>query len=303
MTTAKACQCGRPTAGAYLCQRCTRTLDVALVNIAAYWADVETVQTKRARYGDNLATKSSIGKAVPLPIDARFSGITTRGTAAKWDAWATIVAWCRVVMEEQPQLSGAACVSCLHVSCAAVRRRRWPSANTIPAMCIYLLRQRRWLEQEAFASDVLDELLHVEKTLRRLIDRPADRWYAGRCSIADEHGVCEVELYAVADSTEITCPGCGFVHDVASRRQFLLDQSDDYLVTATEAADALVSWTDEATSSSALHARIRKWRERDQLTVRGHAIVYGKDRPLYRLGDVRVLLVASAQRAQSRRVS
>jgi len=301
------CDCGRPTTGAWLCDRCKTTLAIAIANIAAYYTDLETVQTKRARYGTQGATKGSIGKAQPLPIDTRFADTTGRGTQVRWDAWNTLVAWCRTVMEDQPQIAGAVCqltadTGCLHVSCATIRRRTWP-ANNVPAMCRYLDRQFRWIVLERWAPDILDELTNLENRLAKLIDRPADKWYAGKCSVPNEEGAdCPTELYAQVDRGWIDCPTCGVRHDVTERREALLREAQDYHVTATEAAAALLAWTDYSGTETNLIKRISKWRDRDRLVVQDVLSLYGKDRHLYRLGDIQALMIEHAQREQQRHI-
>lgn len=299
------CKCGRPTSGAILCVRCQKTLAVALVNVAAYYDDLTTVSTKQVRYGSSTAGKGSVGKTQPLVADARFLEVTGDGTQVRWNAWATVVAWARTVMEEQPPLHEPACVSCLHISCAAVRRRRWPR-NTIRSMVAYFDRQFRWIVAERWAEDFLDEMLETERQLRRMIDRPADRWYAGRCSASNpadpEGSECPADLYAKADNGTIECSVCGSQHDVAARRDFLLEEAKDYLVTATEAAQALLAWTDYDGSETKLVDRIRKWRDRDKLEVQEVTSLAGRDRHLYRLGDVQELLVEAARDTQATRL-
>lgn len=294
------CDCGRPTAGAILCDHCCKTLAIAIANIAAYWTDLGTVARKQTRYGSGAATKGSIGKEQPLPVDGRFTDVTGSGTQVRWDAWNTIVAWCRTVMEDHPELHGPACRECLHVSCSAIRRRRWP-ANTVPSMCAYLDRQFRWIVREQWAPVLLDELLHTERRMARLVDRPADRWYAGKCSATDASGnLCEAELYATAERGTITCRGCEAEHDVAGRRDFLLAEAKEYLVTATEAARALIAWTDYDGTEDKLVKRISMWRDRERLDVADVTSLNGRDRHLYRLGDIQDLLIAHAQRTQKR---
>lgn len=289
------CVCERPTSGAWLCDRCQGTLAIAIANIAAYYADLETVQTKRARYGTGAATKGSIGKVQPLPIDNRFADVAGLGTQVKWDAWNTVTTWCRTVMEEQPELHGPVCGACLHLSCAAAKRRRWPAGPTMQAWCLYLDRQFRWIVSDQSVTALLGELLDVERRLRKIVDRPADKWYAGKCSAADDTGICTQELYAAVDRGSIDCPACDTRHDVGARREFLLREAKDYLVTATEAAGALLAWTDYDGTEENLIKRIGKWRERERLTSKGDATIGGKTRPLYRLGDIQSLMVADVR--------
>jgi hypothetical protein len=303
------CRCGKPTSGAAICEKCDTTMGYAVANIAAYYEDLGTVATKRARYGTQGATKGSIGKAQPLPVDLRFvsgppiaahrGASIAPGTQLRWDTWNTVVAWCRTLMEEQPELHGPTCRTCLHVSCHVTKRRRWPH-NTLRSMCLYLDRQHSWIAGQDWAPDMLDEMLDLERRLKRMIDRPADRWYAGKCSVPDEDGAdCPTELYALEDRGWIDCPTCGIRHDVAERRDVLLDEAKDYLVTATEAAGALLAWTDYDGTEDKLVDRIRKWRDRGRLDVADVTSLHGRDRHLYRLGDIQALMIEAAQQRQA----
>lgn len=303
--------CGDPISGARLCGDCCKTLAYALANISAYWTDLVTVETKATRYNSGGATKGSLGKSQPLPVDMRFVnddatpyGTADRapGTALRWETWNSIVTWCRVLMEEAgPPLLEPACRDCIHTTCTAVRRRRWPR-NTVRSMLAYFDRQFRFIIRTEWAEQFLDEMLYNERALRRMVDRPADRWYAGKCSIGTDEVHCTTELYAVAGAKTLTCPGCGFEHDVSTRRDFLLREARAYLVTATEAAQALISWTDYDGTVPKLVDRIRKWRDRDQLDVADVTSLAGRDRHLYRLGDVQDLVVEAAQHAQTKRL-
>lgn len=303
------CRCGVPTSGAWLCEHCNTTLAFAFANVAGHYDDLGTVARKQTRYGGNPA-KGSIGKAQPTPVDMRFiSGPPEAAhpgasiaplTQLRWDAWNTVVAWTRTVMEEQPDVPGPVCASaCLHRSCNVIRIRRWPS-NTVRSMCLYLDRQHRWIEGRDWAPAMLDEFLNLEQRLVRAVNRPADRWYAGKCSAGEGEAMCLVDLYAREDRGFIDCPGCSTRHDVQDRREILLREAADTHVTATEAASALITWTDYDGSEGKLVDRIRKWRDRNRLEVRDVTSLQGKDRHLYRLGDIQALLVQHAQKQQAR---
>lgn len=297
------CQCGRPTSGAWLCDDCGQTLAYAFVNVGVYSGDLDNVLTKRTRYGV-AGAKGSVGKVQPLVVDGRWTDKTGRGSQLSYDVRATVVAWCRVVMDDQAEMSGPVCEgACLHISCAGIRRRRYPS-DTIASMVHYLARQFRHILSQEWAPDVLDEMLDLERRLVRMVDRPAARWYAGKCSATDESGnTCTAELYATAEKGSIVCPACETGHDIATRREFLLTEAKGCLVTATEAAAALMSWTDYGGTEERLVDRIRKWRDRDRLPVAEVTSLQGRDRHLYRLGDIQDLLVQHAQREQARAIS
>lgn len=298
--TEQTCNCGRPTAGAWLCDTCETTFRWAIVNVGAHSADLGTIERKQARYGDTGATKGSIGKAQPLVVDMRFTGTNEAGSQLKYDTWATIVSWCRVIMDEQPEVPGQPCGDiCLHVPCAQMRRHKWPANNT-PSMIRYLARQFSHITSQQWAPDMFDEFLDLERRLTRMVDRPADRWYAGKCEVEDDYGTCHTELYAREDRGWVDCPGCGIRHDVTERRAMLLKEAREHLVTASAAARALLAWTDYDGSETKLVDRIRKWRDRELLEVADVTSLQGRDRHLYRLGDIQDLLVGDARNTQDR---
>lgn len=320
----RTCTCGKPTAGAVMCADCEKTFAYAIANVGVYFTDLGTVERKQARYGNGAATKGSVGKSQPLPVDMRFvdagpppesmeggvKKVTTTvrraelapGNQLRWDAWNTVVAWCRTIMEEQAQLHGPVCESCIDISCAAIRRRAWPQ-NTVLSMVNYLSRQFRWLVHEDWAPAMFDEFLDLERRLARFVDRPGDRWYAGKCWVGEGDNVCTAELWARSEGQRhIDCPACKYRHDVSTRRDVLLGEAKEYLVTATQAAGALMAWTDYDGTERKLVDRIRKWRDREKLEVRDVTSLSGQDRHLYRLGDIQDLLVEAAQKAQSKRI-
>lgn len=300
------CTCGKPTSGAWLCEKCVKTFRWAIVNVGAHATDLGTIERKQARYGDQGATKGSVGKTQPLVVDMRFAGAKEVGSQLAYDAYATVVAWCRTVMDDQPEIIGTACPSpCLHTACAQIRRRRWPR-DTVASMVNYLARQFGHIVSQQWAPAMLDEFLDLERRLTRMVDRPPVRWYAGRCGYSDEYGTCTAELYAREDRGYIDCPSCGVRHDVAERRDKLLAEAADHLVTATQAARALLTWTDYDGTEAKLTDRIRKWRDRTRpdgtpmLEVADVTSLQGRDRHLYRLGDIQALLIGDAQDAQDK---
>jgi hypothetical protein len=314
--------CDKPTTGAILCDTCAQTLAYAIANIGVYYDDLGTVQRKQTRYASNGATKGSIGKSQPLPVDLRFvdageppkddkSGrprpaTIAPGTQLRWDTWNTLTAWTRTILRAKPPTLGPVCERpCLHLSCTEQRRRQLPHRLSPAAMCHYLAVHHHWATSQTFAPVMLSELHDLELRLRRLVDRRPDRWYAGRCGAHDllENVHCEAELYAEAGRTTITCPSCDTTHDVTARREFLLTEAKDYLVTATEAAGALMSWTDYDGSERNLIGRISKWHERQLIEAKGTELINGRECRLYRLGDLQDRLVDDAQRQQTRRLT
>lgn len=288
------CPCGQPTSGATLCTTCRRTLELALVNIAAYCADLDTIRAKQAHYGTTATGSAS--REIPLPVDNRFTDPDQDHWRIQADTENTLTTWARVVAAELSIGHGPVCrLACLHVSCAHVRRSR-PPADTVTSCARYLLGNAGYIAAAPYGDEMLDELGDLERRLRRIIDRPAERWYAGICSAHAAEGTCEAELYARSDRGDIRCPVCGTHHDIAARRDFLLNEAEHMLVTASEAARAVVVWSDYARGENRLVKRISAWRDRSRIQVRGHLTEMGVDRPLYRLGDVLDLLSADVTR-------
>lgn len=316
------CDCGKPTSGATVCDQCAKTFSWSIVNVGSLYVDLETVETRRTRTG-GVATRGSVGKSQPLPVDMRFvdagpapkddkSGrprpaVIAPAAQLRWDTENTITAWVTDIAAARVEVHGPVCAppGCIHLSCTAVRRRRHPT-HTVVSQINYIARQFKWIVSQPWATQMFDEIRNLENRLKRLTDTPPDRWYAGRCSNTDperdDGRACTAELYASTDRGQITCHACGTVHNVSDRRDFLLEQAKDYLVTATEAAGALLAWTDYDGSETKLVDRIGKWHKRGPLQDRGLQEVNGRWRPLYRLGDLQDLLVADAQTKQTRRI-
>ncbi|GAA5143287.1 hypothetical protein GCM10023340_08350 [Nocardioides marinquilinus] len=309
--TGATCRCGRPTAGAALCPTCSTTLAYAILHVGVYAVDLENVAGKTTRYGTTSGGKSAIGRERPLPVDLRFVSTSdpdpqrharhAPGAQLRADVLATLTRWHRTVARHRPPVAGPVCTSCDHDSCDHLRRRHRPLARTVPTLVHYLAGAHRWACSQPWAPDMLDELVNLEQRLARMVDRPPDLWYAGKCSDTDATGnVCLTDVYARTDRGVVTCRGCGAVHDVSSRRTFLLEQARDYHVTATQAAGALIAWTEYDGSEAKLVDRIRKWRDRERLDVADVTSLHGRDRHLYRLGDIQDLLADDAHQRQAK---
>jgi hypothetical protein len=291
------CVCGTPTPDAHLCVGCTKTLEHAITNIAHHWLDLDNVRAKLTRYG---------GQGGPhgdrLPIDPRFARYAwveatnlltgqpelqcwiPDGTALLDAVRNTITTWTRVTLDHWPAVIGPVCETpCLHVSCAIIRRSR-PPADTITACCHYLRGWTGRMRVVEWAPEILDEMTHLELQLRALVDRPADRWYAGPCD------QCQRDLYARTGAAEVTCRECDLVYDVAARRAWLLSAAEDQLVNATTLARA-ASWLGDLPLTA---ARVWKWAERNRIAVKGHEEVGGRMLPTYRVGDALAILAAES---------
>lgn len=326
MTTTECGNCSRPSPHAFLCARCVTTLERAIGNIAAYYTDLDqVVRVKATRYSTNSRTKASVGKVQPLPIDGRFADPAAEGSDLLWSTRNDLTVWCRMVLDHWPPLTGPACVDCDHPACRATRARRHPE-DTISSMCAYLCRMRRAIAVEVWAAIMLDEVLYLESRLRRFIDRPKDRWYAGICGfvldparahdqdscacachygdVCDIEGgcgadvatigaaVCQRDLYGSSDDPWIRCGDCGTTYTREERRRTILAEAADREATTEAIARVVSTVSDHDIDHKRLAQRIRTWSRRGLLQAHGSRVVDGQSRPTYRIGDVLTLLAA-----------
>lgn len=289
-------------ATASICTKCRKTLEVALANIAVYWPDLETLRAGQVRYGSGGGSARSSGES-HLGMDTRFDR-GGYGTEIQALARNTITTWTRYVLDHVSIGHGPVCVgACLHVSCSLIRRSR-PPADTIVSCCRYLLGWADWLRVSPGGVDALRDLRAVERKLASLIDRPADRWYAGVCgSVTDTAAgevVCERELYAEAEAAWVRCHDCGCTYDVPARRKALLGQARTHIARADVLARAIAMFGEDVDDQK-LAARILEWVRQRRLFSRGSEIHMGKKRSMYVLGEVLDLMAEDAARGSRRR--
>lgn len=323
MTEQTCAWCTKPTAGTTICPGCTKTLDIALANIRAYTTDLDTIRTRQTRYGDPAPVTRG-GGPQPLPVDERFTdpygqhrrddGSIERwgtGTDLAWIARNTITGWTRTVLDDWPPLPdtpwhGPVCDDCLHRSCN--RRRRYlverhdrrPPRDNLASCCHYLQRLLPRIAAAEYAAEMLDESLDLERSLRRFVDRPPDRWYAGPCTAGldslEGAWFCGADLYVQVGKAEVTCRDCDATYDVADRRDWLMSAAEDRIETATTIARAVIVLGEVDAGETRLVKRISRWVEQGRLVVRGHADKQGRRRPMYRVGDVLDLATEDATR-------
>lgn len=281
------CQCGKPTAGAIMCDTCSRLLAKIINNIDGYHRDLDDVRTKRARLTNGNGAAAS-GHTQPLIVDARFLEATGQGTMVENDTRTTLIAWCRTIMEDQPKVVGPAHDDCLHVSCSAVRQRRWPR-DTVASMCDYLIRQQRHILAAKWAPVIHDELIDLENRLRRLVDRRPGKVFLGACTKTIEPSdACNHAVYAIEGEDWGTCTAkdCDNVYNVAASRHGLEEALDEQLYTGAEIA-SLSTYLALNASREQVRQAIKMWGHRGRITA--HATNQNNE-PMYLYGNVRVLL-------------
>lgn len=272
-TSASRCQhCGADTSGAgylALCSRCQRTVGVALVNVAASYADLFTIGAGpsglRIRGGDSDPTAAAASR--------RLGGDPIEDAAD--EAKAALVGWVRSLLDDRPQLAKR-------------------PADNVEALARLLGQNVRSIATLPWAGSMAHELLELERRLRRIIEANKGKWYAGVCGhVPDDvdpeqqpETFCTRVLYADPDSDFVRCPVCRTNWSVSWRREVLLDQARDEVTNVATIARALVALLEDQPSVAKLEARIQKWIERGKIERRGHLDIDGRVRKVYRLGDV-----------------
>lgn len=239
-TEAQCDLCDRPAGTAYVCSICSTRVVRQLRQLADIAPELQTTIARQGRSGGG-----SGGDRHPLPVDL----------GAAETAWAvtnTVTTWARHVAETRGEplltydLAGAAA---------------------------WLAGQMEWLRCQPEASEALDELADACALAVRVVDRRADRWYAGPCVL------CAEDLYALPGAATIRCPRCQAKHDAQERREQLLVAAQDRLVHAELIGRALIALGWETMTAARVRGLVR----------RGRVVERGQDsarRTLYRLGDV-----------------
>lgn len=253
------CLCTRPAGDANLCKTCGRDFVKALAEIPFLVRQLEIVTTRQARH----STPNDGGRSTVTPLPFHSAASDTR-------------------IKLQAALEGAA-RKLIRDTCPTS-----PRADDVSAwLALHVNEIRHHHEAHALVRKIMDPTTKAWT----LIDRPADRWYAGRCNAVIDGAECGRELYAQAWAAIVECSACHWQHDVAARREWLLDAAEDQLANAATAARA-VTWLSETPVTP---HRIAMWVKRKRLHAKAHE-PYGsatdpeRTRPLYRIGDVLDLL-------------
>lgn len=272
-----ATSCGRPTRDTLmLCDQCVWEIRQALDpdaahpdrSIPAMLDDLATTLTRQARITQrNGKSKSAVH---PVPFHIRASDIAAH-------ARAVLVGWVRVLAGDNPEL--------------------YPR-DSLRAMTAWLLKRLDAIAMHEAAAEIHAEITDTAARIRYVIDRPADRLYAGTCgtAFAEQHH-CDEPLYAHPGSPVVRCADCGTVHDVAKRREAMLKRLDDRLVTAAEFAGlATYLIQDMGRSREQTRKLVNQWHKRGLLERKNHA-----GDPLFRFADaIAVLARDQARRDQER---
>lgn len=157
--------------------------------------------------------------------------------------------------------------------------------TTAPEAADWLLRHHRRACNTDVSGQMFHQILAAIREAEYAIDRPADKVFAGPCATGD----CMADIYGRIGAAKAHCQECGAEHNLAERREWLLQHLDDSLVHAGLLAGLLTMLNTNVTSS-----RIRNYAARGRLVNHGHD---AKGRPLYRVGDVLDIVAPETRRA------
>jgi len=244
----------------YVSRTACATLRGLLTDLRGLMGDLEGAVGKQLRFGEKVGGRSPATGALPFAYSA---------SEAEWVARMTLLTWVDWV--------------------AAVRGHTTPDRWSY--IGVYLVGSLTWLAAHPDGPQAIDEMIAALRQARRAVDRPQERRFAGVCgadrvllvtTMADEDPAhvtapCTQALYAPAGATAIVCPACDTEHDVDARRDLMLTQLRDVVLTATELSRAIDGLGVDVTP-----ARIWQWRRRGLLVP---AATTPAGAPMYRVGD------------------
>lgn len=263
------CTCGRPTRdAAYTCDQCTAEFQQALAETPWLVEQLEITLT-RQKGVDYRAKNATTGgsKETPLPVDyGAFSAASALRTALL-----TWVKHCHDTgIAHQSPKTGLPILETAHMS-------RW------------LMWRIDGLALNPDGPAAMADITRAVTRGKRVIDRPADKWFAGPCTREVGDQICGRDLYATLDKPQVKCSACHAVYNVGEQRGMLYTAAKDHLATASEIARAITVLSEQsvdADTAGKLRRLIADWCSAGRLQAKGTTEVRGKPSTLYRVGDV-----------------
>lgn len=272
--TCQVAGCGKTTPpGTVVCQECADKLVMQLLVVPGLALALEEAHRKALRFSTTSMVphpSATEQEESPIPFDPRASAALAL-LVNTLTSWADLIAW----------------------SWGAHRPLDTPSA-----LARWLAYYVTWMRSWDRGPEAVERIGAAVRHAFRVVDRPADRLYAGPCTavLQPEGGgrvECGADLYALPRETVVRCELCGATYVLEDRRQWLLGKAEDMLLPAGELARAIDGLGVDVTPEL-----IRKWAERGRLTAHGTT---RSGRPVYRVGDVRDLVLATATRRAPQR--
>jgi hypothetical protein len=262
--------CGSPSPGVYLCHTCVLALRIDLADVAGI-IPTPTTHLDGQRRGGHLPSlpddlNTTMARADQLSDPSERSGRRTsplvfkpRAAESLWVLHHTLVAWAT-------DLGG---------SCARL---------TTPQIARWMLAHLTAVQRCPQAAQLYDEVIYACHQARAAIDRPDDpRVFLGPCGTRQHYPngtviECTTEVYGVPWREQTTCEGCGTVHTISRRQEWLRERLRHYLGTAPEVAGFL-----RVTGVDCTAEMIRGYAHRKRVTPAGYN---SRGHPLYLISDV-----------------
>lgn len=200
------------------------------------------------------------------------------------------------------------------------RRRPELPPNDTRELALWLGRYRESIRQDEAGGELVQAIAkHASRA--RLVIFPRAVEYLGACpcapllcgcpddglraarKCAKPHWLPYVDLYVARGSDFVTCPRCGQTDRVEERREWLLEQCRDVLVTAADGSRAMVDYCRKhlPENRSFTASAIRNFGVRGRLTVyAGGREDEDGDATLYKVGELMDLVQTIAEEEQAR---
>lgn len=280
---------------AFLCRRCTGELEGWLGEVASLAGELQTVATRQHRFTPAAGAASS---EKPLPYHSSASD-------AAWALANVLTYWCRDLAERR----GTAHDRTLH---PPIPRDRALAGKPAPGATARTLPfagaersatlAARWLRaytdavrQDECAGELYDELRDVIRLAERRIVPPPPSWYAGPCDECEADMTVPVGDDGRPTNPVVLCDTCGAEHDLAGRREKLIELAGDKLMTGTMALSSIKMLMGAELPRGTWDSWVARRRLAPHATdASGH--------PLFRFGDVHNLVLAWLQtKSETRR--
>jgi hypothetical protein len=296
VTNAPTCvQCGRPLVDqAYVCAPCTDAVRRGLLAVISLAGEAATTIARLDELGETGGPQEP-----PEPAERAAAALTPTAllvnlsAAGRHDAAVgELLGVARHVTEEAGHpLPMVERRTCRHRTCQSIRsgatampgpaceeRRDHPAA----VLAQWLVGRLEWLRHRPEAGELLSAIADACAEIERVVDRPAERWYAGPCGATTMDGLCPLELWPTAGARTVRCR-CGAQHDLDDRKADLLVEAEERWMTAAACSHRLTMLGVRCTKDM-----VQGYARRGRLAPHPDPDPHGY--PRYRLGSVRELV-------------